>query len=267
MMPEFTSWRSYWHFDRIVRENTRYVRDSEGERFLAAVRTTAEKRVESIPAGSFVWRAQLGHDLEERVQDGEYFDVPTPHPTDRMKPLKGRAREGRANPKGIPFLYVATNRETALAEVRPWIGSLISVGQFKLRRTFRVVNCTMHRKGHRVYSGGEPSPEQTEESVRSDIDTAFARPVTVSDDLADYAPTHVIAELFKLHGFDGVAYASSLEAGHNVAIFDPDNADLMNCVLFEVEALTFKFKEAGDPYFVKACGQAGPSAEPASTPE
>lgn len=261
-MPEFTSWQSYWHFERMVRENTRYVRDSEGERFLAAVHATAMKRVDSIPAGSFVWRAQLGHVLEERVQGGERFDVSVPLPADRMKPLRDRAKEGRANPKGIPCLYAATNRETALAEVRPWIGSLISVGQFKVQRTLRVVNCTIHRKGYRVYSGEEPCSGEREESVWCDIDAAFARPVSVSDDLADYATTQVIAELFKVHGFDGVAYASSLGSGHNLAIFDMDDADLINCFLFEVVDLTFKFNETGNPYFVKACGTAAHRRRP-----
>lgn len=49
-----------------------------------------------------------------------------------MKPLRDKASEGRANPKGIPYLYLATTKEAPMSEVRPWIGSDISVGQFKL---------------------------------------------------------------------------------------------------------------------------------------
>ncbi|WP_366931004.1 RES family NAD+ phosphorylase [Mesorhizobium sp.] len=49
-----------------------------------------------------------------------------------MRPLAGRASEGRANPKGIPCLYMAVDRHTALAECRPWIGSLVSIGAFKI---------------------------------------------------------------------------------------------------------------------------------------
>jgi RES domain-containing protein len=30
-----------------------------------------------------------------------------------MKPLRDRAREGRANPKGIPYLYLATHAKAA----------------------------------------------------------------------------------------------------------------------------------------------------------
>ena len=83
------------------------------------------------------------------------------------------------------------------------------------------------------------------------IDEAFARPVTPADDLADYAPTQIIAELFKVHGFDGIAYRSSLGPGHNIALFDLDAANLTNCFLWQVEAVKFKFEEAANPYFVR----------------
>src|SRR5262252_4924229 len=49
--------------------------------------------------------------------------------------------------------------------------------------------------------------------------------------------TQIIAELFKRHGFDGVAYKSSLGPGHNIAFFDLDAADLINCFLFEVKSV------------------------------
>ncbi|MFZ0569740.1 MAG: RES domain-containing protein [Rhodomicrobium sp.] len=44
-----------------------------------------------------------------------------------MKPIPNWLSEGRANPRGIPYLYLASTRDTALAEVRPWIGSHITV--------------------------------------------------------------------------------------------------------------------------------------------
>ena len=251
-MPEFKSWRSYWDFERAVKQGMRYVRDSDTEKILTSIGATAGKRAEAIPTGRFLWRAQLGHAWEPFCQDGEYVDdVPTPYPPERMKPLKDRTVEGRANSKGIPYLYLSTNRETALAEVRPWVGSLISVGQFKTLRDLRLVNCTSDQKGSRVYLGGEPSPEKCEEAVWVDIDRAFARPVTPVGDLADYVPTQILAELFKANGFDGVAYRSSLGAGHNVVLFGLDDAEIVNCFLWEAKSVTFEFAEAANPYYLK----------------
>ena len=87
---------------------------------------------------------------------------------------------------------------------------------------------------------GEPSPERREKSVWDDIDRAFAKPVERNDDLADYAPTQIIAELFKAEGFDGIAYRSALGTGYNVALFDIDTAKLKNRSLSEVKSVQFK---------------------------
>jgi hypothetical protein len=63
-------------------------------------------------------------------------------------------------------------------------------------------------------------------------------------------PTQVLAELFKTSGFDGIAYRSSLGPGHNIALFDVNAAELVNCFLFKVENLKFEFQEAANPYFM-----------------
>ena len=210
-----------------------------------------EKRVEVLAKEQILWRAQLGCDWEPIYEEDEYIDDrPTPHPPKKMKPLSGRANEGRANPKGIPCLYLATNRDTALAEVRPWIGSYISVGQFKILQELRLVNCTTDQNGFQFYLK-EPSAEKREESVWMDIDQAFARPVSPSDDIADYVPTQIIAEFFKANNFDGVAYRSSLGEGHNVALFDLDMAKLVSCSLFQVKSIGFEFQESANPYNIR----------------
>jgi hypothetical protein len=168
-----------------------------------------------------------------------------------MKPLTDRAHDGRANPKGIPCLYLATQAETAISEVRPWIGSYVSVGQFKLLRPVEIIDCSRERLDHMFY-WEEPSPEEVEKAVWSDIDRAFAEPMTRSDDTADYVPTQILAELFKREGFGGVAYKSRFgERGYNVALFDVDAADLINCGLARVESIKFNSKDVDNPYFVK----------------
>jgi len=247
-MPEFKSWRSYWNFEQLIKHRTRYVHAPEVREFLEAVLATCRNRIETVPEAGFLWRAQLGHAWEPCCQDDECIDdVKVPHPPERMKPLTDRAVEGRANPKGIPYLYLATNRDTALAEVRPWIGSLVSVWQLKTVRALKVVNCTTDRRGYPIYFK-EPPPNKREESVWCDIDRAFAEPVNQGDDTADYVPTQIIAELFKSEGFDGVAYRSSLGGGHNIALFDLEAAELINGFLFELESICFKFTEV--PPFV-----------------
>jgi hypothetical protein len=93
------------------------------------------------------------------------------------------------------------------------------------------------------YHLDEPPPDERERSVWTDIDLAFAEPVNRSDDVADYAPTQIIAELFKREQYDGIKYRSALsDTGHNVALFDITTAELhpTSCTLFAPTEINVK---------------------------
>lgn len=282
-MAEFKSWKSYEQFAHATTQQTRYLRSQETEDFLEAIKATSKSRVQTLPRDRFFWRAQLGNvERPVFVEDVYITDEDAPFSPERMKPLRNRAPEGRANPKGIPYLYLATNQQTAISEVRPWVGSQISVGQFKTLHDLRLVNCSakgdcrdlwkeraftfninIDPEGDEVEppaSEVEPPAAERERHVWSDIDHAFSRPVTSSDDTASYVPTQLLAELFKTAGYDGVAYRSSLGSGHNIALFDLDAADLVNCVLFEATQVEIKFAQTGNPYFVKKYTDAMPDS-------
>ncbi len=246
-MKTFKSYQSYSQFDRAIKHQSRYIHSTEVEIFCQTVLKTAEARIESFPKDSILWRAQLGHGW--RFENEEVGEIPAPHESERMCPRIGRATEGRANPKGIPYLYLASNRETALAEVRPWVGSYVSVGQFKIVRELKVVNCTTERKGL-IFYFKEPSPKKREEAVWFDIDKAFSKPVSPTDDVADYVPTQVLSELFKSKDFDGIGYRSSLGDGYNIALFDINSAEIINCFLYAVDGIKFDFSDMGNPYYL-----------------
>ena len=96
-----------------------------------------------------------------------------------------------------------------------------------------------------LYLGlGEPEPEsdRREECVWGDINRAFSQPVTRTDDVAEYAPTQVLAEAFRSAGYDGIVYGSKRGIGKTVAIFDLTAAKLANHDLFRVEAVNLTFE-------------------------
>lgn len=201
MTPSFKSANSYHHFEQHVRKTARYVRDTDDEMFLAALVKQGETKVETLQEGAPLWRAQLGCEWVPEYQNGEYIDdMPQSLPPKRMIPLEDRASDGRANPKGISVLYCATHRDTALAEVRPWIGSYVSVGLFRVTREIRIVNFTTEDRTKLSLMKGI-APEDWDKAVWASIDRAFARPVARIDDMTDYVATQIIAETFKVHGF------------------------------------------------------------------
>ncbi len=114
-----------------------------------------------LTKGAYLWRAQLGHDWRPEYAGDEIIDYfPTAYKPERVKPLRDSAREGRANPKGIPYLYVATKKETAMSEVRPWIGSIISTGFFVTTKELKLIDFSVEHGEEQHFFFSEPTEEE-----------------------------------------------------------------------------------------------------------
>lgn len=238
---KFESVRSYNSFVEDVLRYRRYVLSTPSRRFLEAVQQTARHRILKVDAGSTLARAQVGCRFRQVPIQGtnDTVDEPFAYEEQRMKPLSDRAADGRANPKGIPVLYLADAVNTAVGEVRPEIGSYVSVGVFKVTRDLEMVDCG--DKPRSIIYMKEPGFKKREEAVWWDINRAFARPVRRSDDQAEYAPTQIIAELLKSEGYDGIIYRSAFGNGKNYVVFDIDAVDFDYCNVVEVKGVETVF--------------------------
>ena len=247
----FKSWNAFCAFANAIRHQSRFIHDQRVRSFLAAVAESAERRVFELAQGKALWRAQVGHDWEDRKQDGVEYAEPVPYRPERMKPLRGSAHEGRVNPRGIPCLYAASNKETAAAEARPWLGALVSVAQMTPVRALRLVSCGEgHDTKFDLYFE-EPSPELREQAVWRAIGREFSKPASPDLGVAEYAPTQVLAEHFKGLGYDGVAYKSKLGSGINLAFFDIDSLEIHDVRLYPVKAVNVEIGEMENSYVVK----------------
>ena len=244
-MNEFKSWQSYSVFAHKVMNYCRYIHDEEVLNFLGTVWETSGKRIKKIKKDSRFWRAQLGCDYRQIFEKGEYiYDEEVPYSDVRMTPLPNCASEGRANPKGIPYLYLSTKKKTALSEVRPGVGSNISLAIFKIISELKIIDCSEHANSKIPFLlGDEPSSEKKKEIVWAHIDNAFSRPVLPSDQSADYIPTQIISELFKDKGLDGLFYKSHLGEGLNVVLFDLSNASFEWCQVHKAKEVKYEFEE------------------------
>lgn len=250
-VPMFASWRSFSRFAHAVRRSRRFVWTDQIDAFLKTVLATADSRTLEIPAGKMFFRAQKGVDYTVEHGSSGYSAA-------RMTPLSDRASEGRANPAGIPVLYLATTVETAVAETRPWVGAEMSVGMFKTQKALKLVNFTQEKPTTAFIEIGlnailekiTPPPEKVLKAVWADIDDAFSRPVSREDaGTADYAPTQILTELFKNAGYDGIAYNSHFNGGHNLALFDVGSAQITSCAPYDVTALHIEVRKIGDDWY------------------
>lgn len=251
-MTPFNSWRDFAEFESQVRTQRRYIRTEEGERFLDGIRSTLPARISKFSKGRLFWRAQIGHDWREIVEIND--SIPAAFPPARMKPLADRAMEGRANPKGIPMLYLCTNKDAAMSEVRPWIGTLVSLGQFEIIRDLRLVDCTRVEVDRLdlLFESESSGRIDVVDAVWSEINRAFTKPVTRSDDLGEYVATQILVEFFRSENFDGIIYRSAFgERSQNLALFELKDAELVSCQLYEATSVRMNFQDRDNPYWVR----------------
>ncbi|MBD8556993.1 RES family NAD+ phosphorylase [Rhizobium sp. CFBP 8762] len=177
-----------------------------------------------------------------RIQtDDELFTI------DKMgSPPKRRASHGRANPAGIPYLYLGSLPDTAASEVRPHTGEVACVAEFYVP-DIRAVDLRHPRK---LVSPFILSDASEIGQLRADLPflerlgEELTRPVLPQGAAIDYIPSQYLCEFIKKSGFDGVIYRSSVSEGFNLALFDPDKATGGNVSLYNVVKVSVDVRRA-----------------------
>lgn len=246
----FNGWQDFQNFEREVKFENRFVHSEAVREFLSNLKRTLPARARSVASGSILYRGQIGY--EEYESEGQL--IVSGFPAARMKPIPHRGREGRANPKGISYLYLSNDENTALAELRPHLGQYISSAQFQIQRHLSVVDCysvPQHYSHIQCLFKPPISQEEIGNAVWSMINEAFTKPVTNADEASDYIPTQILAEFFRSEGFDGVCFKSSLGQGYNYILFSLTDAELVNCTVMEAKSVSYSFEECANRYYVQ----------------
>lgn len=251
----FKNYRAYAEFGAHIRLHGRYGLDKKAQTFLSTFRRGLGHRTEVLKRGHILYRAVRGIEecYGEKQESYGYSGVKE----DRIFPKRQYAYEGRVNPTGIVVLYLASSHQTAISEIRPWIGEQISIAGLKIKRNLRIANLS---KGYgkswlneisisefERFDFNKMPPEKANNCVWHDIDNSFSRPVTRTDTGAEYAITQILAEAVKSEGFDGLFYKSSFggETGYNIALFNLDDAEVAHCIPFTIKDVEVRFDRAG----------------------
>ncbi len=142
-------------------------------------------------------------------------------------PPKRVTSHGRANPPGIPYLYLGSTEETAVSEVRPHTGEIACVAEFTIEANLEMVDLRNPKKLISPFVFGD---EDQIGAMRNDIPflerlgQELTRPVLPQGAAIDYVPSQYLCEFIKKAGYDGVIYRSSVGSGMNLALFDPSKA-------------------------------------------
>lgn len=158
-----------------------------------------------------------------RIRNGEVnYEI-----KDMGPPPNRLASHGRANPPGIPYLYVGSQPDTAASEIRPHTGEVACVAEFSIKQPLRAVDLRNPRKLVSPFLLGDAGAIG---QLRADIQflerlgDELTRPVLPQGAAIDYVPSQYLCEFIKKSGYDGVIYRSSVSDGMNLALFNPAKA-------------------------------------------
>jgi hypothetical protein len=137
------------------------------------------------------------------------------------------ASHGRANPAGIPYLYLGSTQQTAICEIRPHTGELVCVAEFRVAENLTLVDLRMPRKTVSPFllEGGEEIGRMRNDlPFLARLGDELTRPVIPQTAAIDYTPTQYLCEFIKKCNYDGLVYRSSVGEGINLALFNPEAA-------------------------------------------
>ncbi|MDR3501739.1 MAG: RES family NAD+ phosphorylase [Legionella sp.] len=235
------SWMDFVNFTEEVKYSTRFIYSDKTEDFLRAIKDSLPTRVKPFPKGEVLFRSQLG--FNEHYEEGCYY--PAAYLEERMKPIRGKAKEGRANSKGIPVLYLSSDADTSMAELRPQVGQDISCGQFQTNQALKLVDCCSTKNKYtraQIAFGTPKNIEEWEDGIWFQINEAFSQPVINEPNNAAYIPTQILSELFKHSGLDGLFCKSHLGIGNNFILFQPFRANMIACEIRTTKSVSFEFE-------------------------
>ena len=145
--------------------------------------------------------------------------------TELGPPPPQHASAGRMNPQGIAVFYGATSAKTALAEVRPPVGSKVAITMFEVIQPLRLLD--LAALGEVVDEGSvfDPSWAKRLERVAflRTLEERMTQAVMPNDEALDYVATQAICDFLAFTNtppFDGIIYKSAQVArGRNVVLF------------------------------------------------
>jgi hypothetical protein len=136
------------------------------------------------------------------------------HPDTELGPPPAKlATAGRMNAFGISVFYGAGSPDTAIAEVRPPVGSRVLVGRFDLIRPLRLLDVEVLRSVYVKGSLFDPTFGHNAERAKflGGLSRRITRPVMPADEPFEYLATQVIADFLASKAdptIDGLVYPS-----------------------------------------------------------
>ena len=157
-------------------------------------------------------------------------------------PPPEKATAGRANPIGIPYLYLCESIETTFYETRSGYLDKIIIGEFCPNRKLNLIDFGTEVSLSQAYFSPGVSCDMVQitkyKLLFAKISQELSKPLRRYDTEMEYVHTQLICEYCKKQGLDGIRFNSSLHrGGKNIVLFDEKEAKCTNVLLKEIQSV------------------------------
>ena len=162
------------------------------------------------------------------------------------KPPKNLVSNGRANPIGIPYLYVASSIDTAIAEIRGHKGEVVTIVEYQMKNNLELADL---RDPKSTISPFELNEENELEMIYKNmpfltlLGNELSKPIIPREANLEYLPSQYLCELLKHIGFHGIIYKSSISDGNNYVIFEDKRLKAVNTYQYQIVDVTTESEE------------------------
>lgn len=192
-----------------------------------------ERLIRTYPSGKKFYRARISDDHLPIEQMG--------------KPNAQLVTGGRANPIGIPYLYLSNDWLTTMYETRISLHESLTIGEFENIESLNLVSLTnISQLGPFEVTARNFDLEEfiTYRPYLKKLETELSKPVRKQDSNLDYLPTQFLCEFIKSMGLDAVEYKSAMhEGGSNIALFDDSKIKCLKTKFYKVASLEYASEE------------------------
>ncbi len=168
-----------------------------------------------------------GHIDFYRARIGDFGNAPS---TELLAPPKKLAREGRLNPEWIAYLYLCSDIETAISEVKPNEGELVTVATIRINDNCKFFKFNVHDAKEGKYK-----------ALIDVIDKDLSKVITVNEKMS-YIPFQFISEYIKNKGYSGFIYSSAVGEGLNYLIYEPKDINVIKREVYLIDEVKYSYK-------------------------
>lgn len=201
------------------------------------LRKIVDKTKIKINKDRVFFRARIGND---KLKESEYSYSEKPIPFQGSKisappPLNSTA--GRLNREGVSYLYLSSRLDTAISEIRPNPGDIVSVGKFSLLKSINLID--LRKVNLLKFINSQEEIELF--SFALQLSKEFMKPKTDTNTY-QYLITQFVAESFREIGQDGIIFNSAVSNGFNITVFNPNLFEFVpeSSTMHRVKKVSFK---------------------------